>query len=73
MSGIDLLISQDLAAHIGCCPASCSGSSDLTENAAKQNLQENSPLQDKGLLTVIFANEAKRKQKLIYQKTEMLQ
>jgi hypothetical protein len=43
----------------------CSGSSDLTENAAKQNLQENSPLQDKGLLSVIFANEAKRKQKPI--------
>jgi hypothetical protein len=42
--------------------APCSGSSDLTENAAKQNLKENSPLQDKGLLSVIFANEAKRKQ-----------
>jgi hypothetical protein len=41
----------------------CSGLVDLTENATKQNLQENSSLQDKGLLTVIFANEAKRKQK----------
>jgi hypothetical protein len=72
MSGIDSLPAQDLAAHIGCCPMSCSGSSDLTENAAKQNLQENSPLQDKGLLRVIFANEAKTRQKPIYQKTEML-
>lgn len=50
----------------------CSGSSNLTENAAKQNLQNNSPLQDKGLLSVIFANEAKRKQNTIYQKTDML-
>jgi hypothetical protein len=50
----------------------CSGLVDLTENAAKQNLQENSTLQDKGLLSAIFANEAKRKQKPIYQKTEML-
>jgi hypothetical protein len=62
MSGIDSMPAQDLAAHIGCCPLSCSGSSYLTENATKQNLQENSPLQDKGLLSVIFANEAKMKQ-----------
>jgi hypothetical protein len=50
----------------------CSGSSDLTEKRRKQKIQKNSPLQDKGLLSVIFANEAKRKQKPIYQKTEML-
>jgi hypothetical protein len=62
MSGIDSIPAQDLADHIGCCPLSCSGSSDLTKNATKQNLQENSPLQDKGLMSVIFANEAKMKQ-----------
>jgi hypothetical protein len=50
----------------------CSGSSDLTEKRRKQKIQKNSPLQDKGLLYVIFANEARRKQKPIYQKTEML-
>jgi hypothetical protein len=52
--------------------ASCSGSSDLTEKRRKQKIQKNAPLQDKALLTMIFANEAKKKQTPIYQKTEML-
>jgi hypothetical protein len=62
MSGIDSLPAQDLAAHIGCRPLSCSGSSDLTKKRRKQKNQKNPPLQDKGLLSVIFANDAKRKQ-----------
>jgi hypothetical protein len=62
MSGIDSLPAHDLAAHIGCCPLPCSGSSDLTGKRRKQKIQRNAPLQDKGLLTVIFANEAKKKQ-----------
>jgi hypothetical protein len=65
MSGIDSLPAQDLAAHIGCRPLPCSGYSDLTEKRRKQNIQNNSPLQDKTLLVSIFANEAKSKQKPI--------
>jgi len=49
---------RELLGKYGC--PNCEG--EITENATKQNLQENSPLQDKGLLSVIFANEAKIKQ-----------
>jgi hypothetical protein len=42
-----------------------SGCADLTGKRRKRKIQKNSPLQNKGLLSVIFANEAKRKQKPI--------
>ena len=37
----------------------CSGLVDLTRKRRKRKIQKNSPLRDKGLLRVIFANEAK--------------